>query len=332
LGGDLRNRGRPLKGEIKDETPEKFPYDEFTFSLPSDATPSVSVDRAFIVSSLQTSTIGPTSDPALLALSASTLTLNGILKVTSRAEIPQIGVAADTDLMALASELLTVNGNLQAGSGGAVTNAPIAYMGISHPSLSAGLTAEVTDGTYNRRFSFFIDHANSYALIQSTADTGICAISIRTGNTERVYIGNGSEFNVPGVYASTTASAVNVYVAGNGRLYRSTSSLKYKSQVEDLDLKKADGVLALRPVWYRSKCEGDNPSWGWYGLIAEEVKEVDPTLVQYGGKGEPEGVDYVRVGVLLLKEFQDYVARTNARIDMLEKRVSSLIDDGLKTK
>jgi hypothetical protein len=83
---------------------------------------------------------------------------------------------------------------------------------------------------------------------------------------------------------TTTASGANAFLdsADSNQLYRSTSSLTYKRDVEDLDSSIADQVLNLRPVWYRSKCETDCADWSWYGLIAEEVAEIDPRFVHYG--------------------------------------------------
>ena len=83
---------------------------------------------------------------------------------------------------------------------------------------------------------------------------------------------------------TTTASGANAFLdsADSNRLYRSTSSLTYKRDVEDLDSNLADQILNLRPVWYRSKCTADCEDWSWYGLIAEEVAEIDPRFVHYG--------------------------------------------------
>lgn len=83
---------------------------------------------------------------------------------------------------------------------------------------------------------------------------------------------------------TTTASSANVFVdsADSNRLYRSTSSSVYKKNVESLDAIAADKILDLRPVWYRSKCQNDRKDWSWYGLIAEEVAQVDPRFVHYG--------------------------------------------------
>jgi len=81
----------------------------------------------------------------------------------------------------------------------------------------------------------------------------------------------------------TTANAANVFISSvNGQLSRSTSSIRYKTQVEDLESSRSDAILGLRPVWYRSTTSNDNQNWSWYGLIAEEVAEIEPRLVFWG--------------------------------------------------
>lgn len=117
-------------------------------------------------------------------------------------------------------------------------------------------------------------HSNSGELdLRGAAGAGV---RIRTN-------GNATSLVVPsgGVYANTTASSANVTVTAGNVLGRSTSSAKYKTDVEDLDKANSDLITKLRPVWYRSKCAGDNPQWSYYGLIAEEVAEVDPRLVHW---------------------------------------------------
>lgn len=84
---------------------------------------------------------------------------------------------------------------------------------------------------------------------------------------------------------ATTASAANAFLNSAsspvGELLRSTSSLRYKRDVEPLDPKLAEAALQLAPIWYRSKCKGDNQSWSWYGLGAEDVAAIDPRLVHW---------------------------------------------------
>ncbi|WP_137648084.1 prophage tail fiber N-terminal domain-containing protein, partial [Escherichia albertii] len=74
----------------------------------------------------------------------------------------------------------------------------------------------------------------------------------------------------------TTTDSPNMFVspiAGYNMVFRSTSSRRYKTDIESLENRYADELLKLRPVWYRSTCERDRKDWGHYGLIAEEVGE-----------------------------------------------------------
>jgi hypothetical protein len=83
----------------------------------------------------------------------------------------------------------------------------------------------------------------------------------------------------PYAYNTTSASAANLIVGSDGNFFRSTSSARYKTDIETIQDQYADVILDCRPVWYRSTCEKDNPNWGYWGFIAEEVAEVDPRLV-----------------------------------------------------
>ena len=154
--------------------------------------------------------------------------------------------------------------------------------------------------------------------------------------TERVRITNTGEFLCPQIYNNTTALAANVYVGATGQVNRSTSSIKYKTDVQVIEAKYSDALLACRPVWYRSTCELDNPGWGYWGFIAEEVAAIDPRLVHwktveisYDEKGsavttpcdpEPEGVAYDRFVPHLL----NLIKRQKEQIEAMEARLSVL--------
>ena len=85
----------------------------------------------------------------------------------------------------------------------------------------------------------------------------------------------------PGVYDHTTSNGANVNVTSGGQLRRSTSSIRFKTDVETLEDSYADALLNCRPVWYRSTSPSDNPAYSYWGFIAEEVAEIDPRLVQW---------------------------------------------------
>ena len=97
----------------------------------------------------------------------------------------------------------------------------------------------------------------------------------------QLIIDSGNKLDAICVYNFTTSAGANVNVASSGLVRRSTSSAKYKTNVEPIEDKYSDALLNCRPVYYRSTCEGDNPDYGWWGFIAEEVAEIDPRLVYY---------------------------------------------------
>jgi hypothetical protein len=86
---------------------------------------------------------------------------------------------------------------------------------------------------------------------------------------------------------STTASAGNAFLNSGStpanQLLRSTSSLRYKTDIEPMDTSIADRLIeAAEPIWYRSKAAADSKEWSWYGLGAEDVAKIDPRLVHWG--------------------------------------------------
>jgi hypothetical protein len=128
-----------------------------------------------------------------------------------------------------------------------------------------------------------------------------------------------------GTFDNTTANAASLTVfSGSGLFARSTSSIRYKTQVETAELSYSQAaVYGVRPVWYRSLSEADNPAWSWWGFIAEEVAEIDPRLVQWGADGQPDGVAYDRFVPHLcavVEHQRDMIAALEARIAALEEK------------
>lgn len=153
-----------------------------------------------------------------------------------------------------------------------------------------------------------LDASDQFAIMQGAGD----APAITVGTSGQVYF--------PPL--GTTASAANAFLNSGStpanQLLRSTSSRRYKHDIQDLvDSSVLD---RLRPITYRSLAEADDPMREWYGFIAEEVHEVDPRLVHYARDPEgaeiPDGVQYDRVVVLLVAA----IHRLTQRIQRLEEQ------------
>ena len=140
--------------------------------------------------------------------------------------------------------------------------------------------------------------------------------------TKQLTIGNNGVITNPATYNNTTATSANINVDSAGNFTRATSSIKYKTDVQTISSETTDAIFKMRPVKYKSLCEKDEKNWTWYGLIAEEVAEIDPRLVHFFDSKslEPEGVMYDRLTVLLI----DVVQRQKKQIDDLEDRLIRL--------
>lgn len=217
--------------------------------------------------------------------------------------------------------------------------------------VQAGLPAiwlKETDAAANNQLWTFRANAEQLSMAVSNDDGSTVTNFMAVDRTGAVV--DGVAFPAAG----TTASAANAFLdnaaSPANRLLRSTSSLRYKTDVQDLTSEEAGRVLQLRPITYRSTCEHDNKDLRWFGLIAEEVAEVLPRMVHYGAinriyeevefeveqpdgtkvkktkqvvKSEdivPDGVQYDRLVVLLLAKMK----QQQAEIDELKAQVLGL--------
>jgi hypothetical protein len=171
--------------------------------------------------------------------------------------------------------------------------------------------------------------------INSNRQLLVGASSIGAAGAGVIY--NTGRIASEGVYNTTTGSAANVTIGADYFMARSTSSGKYKTDIETLQDSYADAILGCRPVWFRSLCAIDNPDWGYWGFIAEEVAAIDPRLVQwktievtYDEDGavvqapcepEAEGVQYDRFVphlLNLIKRQGEAIAELQAKVAALE--------------
>jgi septal ring factor EnvC (AmiA/AmiB activator) len=65
--------------------------------------------------------------------------------------------------------------------------------------------------------------------------------------------------------------------------------------------KASDSILSLKPVTFHYKADAKNTPC--FGLIAEEVADIDPSLVIRDKNGEPWSVRYDQINAMLLNEF-----------------------------
>ncbi len=205
---------------------------------------------------------------------------------------------------------LNVAGNVTTNGGGLLQN--LYYSGgFKYSSSSAILGFVVSSDSTGMYFST--------APASGTVD-GAATVTerMRVDSSGNFILASTGIFYSVGVYNSTTANAANMYVSSGGSFNRSTSALKYKQDVRDLE---SIDITKFRAVRYKSKCENDDQTKDHFGFIADEVLEAGiPELVNYGDNGEVEGFQYERMTAVLLKAIQEQ----QALITTLTERITAL--------
>jgi hypothetical protein len=107
------------------------------------------------------------------------------------------------------------------------------------------------------------------------------------------YIGN--IFGQPG-------GSQAVYVNSDGKLGAQVSSRRFKEKIKPMD-NVSEALFSLKPVTFQYKKEIDPASKSQFGLVAEEVENVNPDLVVCDKDGKPYTVRYDQVNAMLLNEF-----------------------------
>jgi hypothetical protein len=191
-------------------------------------------------------------------------------------------------------------------TGAVQISAPTSGQALTATGRSNAWTAEIvgsstTGQSYGLRVRAGTNASDVAVLVTSSANTPDL-FSIRGDG----YIITGLAANSP--YNNTTAAAANMHVADNGSLARSTSSLKYKTDVFNY-CKGLSEVMQLRPVSYKGKTDGDKV---FAGLIAEEVHELGLSeFVNYENDGTPDALAYQNMVALLTKAIQELKAEND---------------------
>jgi hypothetical protein len=114
---------------------------------------------------------------------------------------------------------------------------------------------------------------------------------------------NTGSVDAKNVQSAEVAFAGNVTVEGT---FTESSSIRLKENITPLD-PALDKVNQLEAVSY-NKIGADDRE---VGLIAEDVAELFPEVVTYNEEGQPQGIQYQRLSVILLKAVQELTERVN---------------------
>ncbi len=230
------------------------------------------------------------------------------------------GEGVENTAVGAAALLLNTTGSDNTAVGAA---ALLNNVGILNTATGASALHDNTTGGFNTAHgkgallkntggSFNTAHGND-ALVNNTTGSFNTAIGFQAGG---LITGSGNVcigYQVAGVAgeSNTTrirnvhdsvATARAVYVNSDNKIGTLSSSRRYKDEIRPM-AKASEAILSLRPVSFRYKKEVDPTRSLSFGLIAEEVAEVDPDLVTRHRYGKPETVRYEAVNAMLLNEF-----------------------------
>jgi hypothetical protein len=131
----------------------------------------------------------------------------------------------------------------------------------------------------------------------------------------------GSTYNEP---PSDVPSNLAVFIDSNNVLNTPASTRRVKHDIKPMD-KASEALYALKPVSFIYN--SDRTGTTVFGLIAEDVAKVHPSLASYRA-GEPIAVKYDQVNAMLLNEFlkeHRKVEEQQASIGQLKSEMQTMV-------
>jgi len=202
-------------------------------------------------------------------------------------------------------------------------------------NTAVGVEALISNTTGNSNTAIGV-----VALLNNNGDNNIAVganagINLTTGSNN-IHIGNtgataesrtirigtrGTQRNtfIAGISGVTVANGVGVIIDANGHVGTMVSSARFKDDIKPMD-KASEALLALKPVIFRYKHELDPAGMPQFGLVAEEVANVNPDLVARDDDGKPYSVRYEAVNAMLLNEF----LKQHRKVEEQQRKIESL--------
>jgi hypothetical protein len=184
------------------------------------------------------------------------------------------------------------------------TGALFGSNGSSNTAVGDGALLNNTTGSNN--IAIGIGAGSNVVTASDTICIGIAGVDV----TDGCYIGH--VFEEP-LNPDNLTMAIDV----NGKVGTLASSRRFKDDIKPMD-KTSEAILALKPVTFHYK--NDTHSSPRFGLIAEDVAQVDPNLVARDKEGKPYSVRYDQVNAMLLNEF----LKEHRKVQELEKGMATL--------
>ena len=157
-------------------------------------------------------------------------------------------------------------------------------------NTATGVQALYHNTTGNQNTAFGFGAGNGV----TTASNVICIGAPGANLSNSCFIGNIRQVT------TANADAIPVLIDSASQLGTVSSSRRFKKEIRPMD-QTSEAILALKPVTFQYK--SDTKGTPQFGLIAEEVADVNPDLVVRDADGEIYTVRYEAVNAMLLNEF-----------------------------
>src|SRR6266540_2130393 len=193
------------------------------------------------------------------------------------------------------------------------SNTAVGVNALMTNTSGAGNTAVGSFALFGNDTGFANTAIGASAGALTTGNSNICiggGVNGVAGENNTIRIGDNlpetqgdSACYIGGIYNQfiDPASDTIVGIDADGKLGTAVpSSRRFKHDIKPMD-KASEAILALKPVAFHYK--GDAKNTPCFGLIAEEVAEVNPDLVVRNKKGEIWTVRYEQINAMLLNEF-----------------------------
>jgi len=151
----------------------------------------------------------------------------------------------------------------------------------------------------------------------STASNVICIGTAGQNTNNSCYIGQ--------VFGTLSPGGTAVFINSNGKLGTLTSSRRFKEDIKPMK-RASEAIFALKPVKFHYKKEIDPHGIQQFGLVAEEVEQVNPDLVVRDNDGKTYSVRYDQINAMLLNEF----LKEHRKVQEQETTIAELKSDAAK--
>jgi hypothetical protein len=187
------------------------------------------------------------------------------------------------------------------------------YQALDSNTEGNGNTANGVQALANNTTGSYNTANGTFALIHTTGNSNTAlgdsaGGSLTTGNGNVCIgadvfglAGESNTTRIRNIYSSM-ANGRAVYVNSDSKIGTLVSSRRFKEEIKPMD-KASEVLFALKPMSFRYKKEFDAGRAPMFGLVAEDVEQVDPDLVSRNEKGEVETVRYEQINAMLLNEF-----------------------------